>query len=155
MNPNRETILLDALNERYRALAVIRERVQTVALWVLGIVGTATGWIVMQNPTWSNQRRLLISITAVVILAVLRFRYFPDLHKGFMSQQKVAVGIETELGLYKPGALNESGKGDAIYPDSWQKAGETKGNGRFFASNYLLLYISTILLLVAIWTTGC
>jgi hypothetical protein len=147
---NREEILLEALSERYRSLAVIRDRVQAVALWVLGLLAAASGWIIVEHPLLSCERRVSFSLMVIVIFLLLRLIYFRDLQRGFVTQQRVAVRIETELGLYGP-ELNKSGQGESIYPESWQKAGNTDGGGRFFKTNSLLLLAGVILFLVVLW----
>jgi len=151
--PQQIAVLRDALAERYRALAVIRERVQTVSLWVLGLMASGAGWIVVEDPSWSRLDRLLVSAAVLLVLGALRLRYFPDLQEGFTSQQRVAARIEAELGLYDEKVLGHDNGQGPIYPSDWRNAGQKEGSGRFFESNYFLLYAAVGLLLVATWIT--
>jgi hypothetical protein len=38
-------ILLKALDERYKSIHIIRERVQTVSIWILGFLISGASWI--------------------------------------------------------------------------------------------------------------
>jgi hypothetical protein len=78
----------------------------------------------------------------------LRFSFLADLNKGFKRQQKVAARIEKALGMYSPRVLDDEEA--SIYPEEWAHSGETKGEGKFFASTYLLLYIGTVFLILAV-----
>ncbi|WP_298125227.1 hypothetical protein [Brevundimonas sp.] len=131
-------VLLAALAERYQAMRTIRERVQSVGLWALGLLVAAGGWLIQSRTELSDNERWIAIIGLGAALLVLRFWYLADLQKGFAGQQRVAATIERALGFFEPGAL---GLMDAsIYPASWNEAGSTDGKGRFFSSSYALLY---------------
>jgi nitrogen fixation-related uncharacterized protein len=145
---DKKEILVAALQERYEAMRVIRERVQSIGLWSLGIMLAAAGWLMQSETFIAPKQKLLYIIALGVAFWALRFKYLDDLEKGFSKQQRVAVRIEKALGLYTPGEFDEEEK--PIYPQEWEKAGSEGGNGKFFASTYLLLYIGVAILALAI-----
>lgn len=142
-------ILLAALSERYESLRVIRERVQTVGLTVIGLLLGAGGWLIQSEQGYECAEKLVLTMGVLAAVAVLRWMYLSDLQKGFKSQQRVAASIEKELGLYAPGALSASS--DAIYPEAWAKAGQEDGPGRFFSATYWMIFVGTVFLIVTIW----
>lgn len=132
-------VLIAALEERYQAMRAIRERVQSIGLWILGLLAGAGGWL-LQSETELSLTEQTISVLGLAIgLLALRFWYLADLKRGFAGQQRVAATIEEALGLYSPGALGLADR--SIYPASWREAGKLAGKGQFFASTYGLLYV--------------
>ena len=142
-------ILLSALEERYKSLHIIRERIQNVCLWTLGILLATGGWLVQNGTSLTYQQKIFFSILIGIAFIVIRFFYLSDLEKGFKSQQRVAASIEEKLGLFGERFLGASEK--SIYPQSWKDAGADTGGGKFVNRNYLLLYIGVTLLLLIIW----
>lgn len=132
-------VLLAALAERYHAMRTIRERVQSIGLWVLGLLAAAGGWLIQSKTELSDNERWIGIVGLAAALLALRFWYLADLQKGFAGQQRVAATIERALGLFEPGALGLIDA--AIYPASWNDAGRKDGKGRFFSSSYALLYV--------------
>lgn len=130
-------ILIEVLKERYKALHIIRQRVQNISLWSLGLLIVASGWIVGLNEPLVKQEKYLIIFTVIVGFSVLRFFYLSDLNKGFRNQQKVVVKLEKILGLYKDAFYSESG---SIYPENWSGTGGKGGPGNFIFSTNLLIY---------------
>ena len=130
-------ILLVSLQERYNATHNIRARVEQVCTWALGILVVAAGFIINKDIQLSVSQKSFLIVSLLAILIVLRFFYFRDLEKGFKDQLKVAAKIEKSLLLYEPGIYGE----DALFSKSWKNAGQKKSDGRFFRSNYLMLYI--------------
>ncbi|HWO07253.1 MAG TPA: hypothetical protein VNM40_01560 [Candidatus Paceibacterota bacterium] len=147
-NADKKDVLITALEERYEAMRTIRERVQSVGLWALGIMLAAAGWFVQSGTLIAPKQKLLYIIALGVAFWALRLKYLDDLEKGFSKQQRVAVRIEKALGLYAPGVFDEEEK--SIYPQEWEKAGSEGGDGKFFAHTYLLLYIGITILVLAI-----
>ncbi len=145
---DKKDILIAALEERYEAMRVIRERVQGVGVWALGLMVAASGWLVQSDAFIAPGRTLFYLIALGVVLWALRFKYFGDLQKGFSAQQRVAVRLEKALGLYTPGAFDE--EEDSIYPKKWEQAGSANSDGMFFSSTYLLLYIGVVILALAL-----
>src|SRR4051812_1227616 len=72
-------VLLHALSERYNAIHVIRDRVQNVCLWTLGLFITAGGWLLQSDKSLRATDKILFSIAIVVSVAVLRIFYLRDL----------------------------------------------------------------------------
>ncbi len=145
---DKKDILIAALEERYEAIRVIRERVQSIGLWALGFMLAATGWLVQSDVFISPKQKLFYTVALGVAFLALRFKYLDDLQKGFAAQQRVAVRLEKTLGLYTSGVFDESG--ESIYPQKWEQAGNDNGDGKFFTSTYLLLYIGIAILALAI-----
>lgn len=140
-------ILLHALEERYKSIHTIRDRLQNVSLWVLGLFVTAGGWLLQSNNTFLLKEKVFFSIAILVSVIVLRAFYLNDLEKGFRAQQRIQAKIEDALGLCSPGVYTES----SIYPKEWSDSGTKKGKGNFFFHNYLLVYLGTAILLLCIF----
>ncbi|RZJ90042.1 MAG: hypothetical protein EOO20_09295 [Chryseobacterium sp.] len=140
-------ILMQALTERYNALHIIRDRVQNVCLWTLGLLVTAAGWLIQSTHILAIEEKIFFTIIILGTLFILRRYYLQDLERGFKSQQKIQARIENVLGLCKAGVFSE----DPIYPQEWLNAGKTTGKGKFFEHNYLLIYTGTIILILSIW----
>src|SRR3989338_4548637 len=141
-------VLLSALDERYKSIHIIRERVQSVGIWALGILLGAGGWLIQSDTTLTYPQKVLGIVGFTTAFIALRFFYLEDLQKGFKGQQRAAACIEKVLGLFTPNFFNDSS--DPIYPESWQKSGTEEGDGKFFNSTYILLYVGVTFLLIAI-----
>lgn len=139
-------ILLHALEERYKSIHIIRDRVQNVSLWVLGLFITAGGWVLQSTTTFLIIEKVFFASVIVVSIFVLRLFYLNDLEKGFKAQQRIQAKIEEALGLCSPGVYIET----SIYPGEWAASGTSEGKGHFFSHNYLLIYLGTVILLVCI-----
>lgn len=139
-------ILLHALEERYKSIHIIRERVQNVSLWVLGLFITAGGWILQSTTSFLIIEKVFFASVIVISIVFLRLFYLNDLEKGFKAQQRIQAKIEDALGLCRPEVYIET----SIYPEEWIAAGTSEGKGNFFSHNYLLIYLGTIILLVCI-----
>lgn len=138
------TILLAALQERYQALRTIRERVQGVGLWALGLLMAASGWVLQAREPLDDTKRwaALGGLTAAVL--ILRFVYLADLKRGFDAQQRTAARLERALGFYQAGLFDD--ESTSIYPARWLEAGKSKGAGKFFISTYRLIYAGSFFL---------
>lgn len=132
-------ILMNALDERYKSIHIIRERVQTVSIWILGILIGASGWLFQSNICFSLYHKLFSVILLFIVWATLRWFYFNDLKKGFSTQMRVATKIEDSLGLFDEKIYTESE--DSIYPKSWKKSGQKGCEGKFFDNAYSLLIV--------------
>ena len=133
-------ILLVALQERYNSVHAIRERVQSVSLWVLGILLSASGWLFQSDVCFTLSQKILFTILSLCIWGILKKLYFSDLEKGFNSQRKILAKIEDSLGFYKKSHFNESE--DTLYPKEWRHAGEKGSEGKFFQNTYNLIAVS-------------
>lgn len=149
---NKVDILLAALEERYTSLHKIRDRVQTIGIWALGLLLGAGGWVLQSEVTFTCQQRILAIFGVMAAFVVLRFFYFADQQKGFNSQQSAAARIENALGLFATDVFDESG--ESIYPKNWQNAGSQGGDGKFFDSTYGLLYVGVAFLVLTILFSG-
>jgi hypothetical protein len=140
------TVLLNCLQERYKAIHIIRARVEQTCTWAIGLLVVAAGFFIDRNISLSWHQKLYTTVSLLLVFAVLKFFFFKDLEKGFKSQMRVAAHIENQLGLYQE---NNYGT-NPVYPLSWLKAGQEKCEGRFFRSSYLLLYTGFLILIGAI-----
>src|SRR3989338_7046848 len=103
---DKKDILIAALEERYEAMRVIRERVQSIGIWSLGLMLAAAGWLIQSDSFVSPERKLLYLFGVGAAFIALRFKYLDDLERGFEGQQKIAVRLERALGLYTPGVFS-------------------------------------------------
>jgi hypothetical protein len=146
-NDQKLQVLMRALEQRYRAIDNIRDRVQNVCLWILGLFATGGGILLKAGIPLSLTNKFSLSIMIVVAVLALRIFYFRDLERGFRAQQRIQARIEEVIGLSRKGVFGN----DSIFPEEWAVAGTQKGKGRFFSHNYLLIYLGTIFLLCGIW----
>lgn len=146
-------ILLSALEERYRSIHIIRERVQNICLWLLGIFLAVSGWVIQSTIILTTPQKIIYIVGTLVAFYVLRFLYLTDLNRGFKTQQIVATRIEKKLQLFKPVAFD--GSEEPIYPENWKKSGGKDGEGKFFNSTYVLLYVGVTILVASILLKGC
>lgn len=148
LSQEKNNTLIAALNERYNAMRTIRDRVQSVGIWALGLFLGAGGWLIQSQTSLTLSQKLLYMAGLAVAVWVLRFKYLKDLEDGFKSQQRAAVRLEKALGLFSPGVFDDSEEG--VYPPKWELAGNSKGEGNFFTSSYLLLYVGAAFLTCSI-----
>lgn len=141
-------VLVAALQERYQAMRTIRDRVQSIGIWALGLLTAAGGWVIQTDETLTRHDRMFFALGVIGALGVLRLIYLADLEKGFNAQQRTAARLEAALGFYEAGALAEGST--PLYPASWADAGKEEGKGRFFQSSYALLYVGSGFLLLAL-----
>src|SRR5689334_5219671 len=87
-------ILLAALEERYKSLHVIRERVQSIGVWALGLMIGAGGWLLQNQVQMGFLQKCICIIGVAIAFIVLRFNYIANLNKGFKAQQQTAVRLE-------------------------------------------------------------
>jgi hypothetical protein len=132
-------ILLAALEERYNSLRTIRDRVQNIGIWALGIFMTAGSWIILNENKLSQIESGLYILGVAVAFFTLHFKYLEDLHRGFNAQLRVTVRLEKALGFFTEGYFDD--EDTPLYPKKWESAGSEKGDGNFFNSTYILLYI--------------
>ncbi|NUQ57387.1 MAG: hypothetical protein HUT38_02800 [Candidatus Paceibacter sp.] len=145
----KKDVLIAALEERYEAMRIIRERVQNIGVWALGFMVAVAGWISQSDSFIALEWKFFYLIALGVAFWALRFRYLSDLKKGFSIQQRVVVRLEKALGLYTPKTFDDLE--DPIYPKKWEQAGNAEGDGKFFSSTYLLLYIGFAILAFAMF----
>lgn len=142
------SILLAALEERYKSIHTIRERVQSTGVWALGLLVAASGTLFQSEINLPLPITIFCVIGVLFSLGVLRFMYLENLERGFNKQLRVAVRLEKALGLFSVGIFDN--EDTSVYPDEWKNAGSGKGAGKFFETTYLLLYAGTGFLLASI-----
>ena len=146
-------ILLLALEERYSSIHKIRERVQNICVWGLGLLLGASGWLFQSEFFLTSLQKTIAIFSVIVAFVVLRFVFLENLQKGFKGQQHTAVQLEKILGFFTPKTFNDSE--ESIYPKNWESAGTEKGDGKFFNSTYALLYVGITFFIIAILLNGC
>lgn len=142
-------VLLAALSERYTAMHNIRERVQSVGIWALGLFLGAGGWLIQSELSLGCDQKVLMILGVIMGVFTIHFFYLADLENGFRTQQRVTVRLESALGFFTPGELDD--KKEPVFPESWQKSGTENGDGRFFRSTYLLLYAGAFFLSLSVF----
>jgi hypothetical protein len=147
-NQEKVSVLVSALEARYRALDAIRDRAQSICVWALGLLLAAAGWLVAKGQILSADQMIVASVGVVATWIVLRLVFLADLQRGFRAQQKVAANLEDVLGFYAAGRFGPGS--EALFPEAWRQAGTKGGRGRFFQSTYLLLDFGLLMLLTAV-----
>lgn len=143
-------ILCFQLGERYRAMHEIRNRVQNISLWLLGLFATGGGWFMQANIILNGLQKVLLGLVVAVVYSVIRFYYLYDLDKGFINQRKITAKIEDCLGLYSNNVYTKK----SVFPDDW-KCMETKNmKGNYFSTNYVMIGLGTMILLLGILLQG-
>lgn len=143
-------ILLKALDERYKSIHIIRERVQTVSIWILGFLISGATWIYQSKINFYLFEFLAIFFAIICIWISLWRFYFRDLELGFNSQRRIAAKIEKTLGFYSKGYFLE--ENEVLYPKDWEYSGRESGKGNFIRNNYILIAVGFILLVASILT---
>lgn len=148
LNPEKISILSSALEERYNSIHIIRERIQTVSLWIMWLLIWWAWWLFQSDLTLYCNEKLLLIIFLIVTFTVLKIFYFNDLEKWFQSQRAIATKLEETLGFYEEWYFKDSN--DSMYPKSWMKQKEWK----FFRNNeYLIIFgFITLILTIILYT---
>lgn len=146
-------ILISALEERYNSMHKIRDRVQGIGIWALGLMLGAGGWLIQSDAILTNLQKAIGILGVSAAFAALRFYYLRDLQIGFKAQQRTAARLEDALGLFSPGFLDKSDM--PMFPESWKNSGTAEGDGGFFASTHVLLYVGVIFLILVTLLNGC
>lgn len=145
-------ILLNALDERYKSMHIIRERVQVISIWILGFLITGSAWIYQSEICFILiEKVILVIIVLCVWVALIKF-YFNDLEKGFNSQRRIAAKLERALGFYEKGYFLNDKKN--FYPKEWQYSGEKNSEGKFISNTLNLIAIGFVLLILSISAHG-
>ena len=146
---NKIQILLATAGERNKAIHIMRERVQKTCIGVMGIFYVMAGWFIKGGMDLTTIQKWFVTGAIVFAVLSLHFLYLKDIFRGFQGQQRVLARIEDALKLYEPKVYDDKDCG--LFPISWKKAGTANGKGRFFFSNYSLLYIAAVVLTISIW----
>jgi len=153
LDNDKKEVLIAALQERYKAMHIIRGRVQAIGVWSLGFLLGASGWLIQSNLPPTLPQKVIFSLVVLVAFYVLRCVYLKDLNRGFQGQQHVAVRLEKALNLYTPGIYDDSH--EPIFPKEWARAGTKEGQGNYFVSSYVLIYTGVCILIISILLKGC
>ena len=141
------TILISALEARYRALESIRDRAQGVSIWSLGLLLAAAAWLVATEKAPADDQLIVICLAVAWAWGAMRFAWLANLRTGLRAQAQVAAVLEERLGLYAEGRF---GLGTpAVFPAAWRQAGQKSGPGRYFQSTYLILDAGLALFVLA------
>jgi hypothetical protein len=151
-NSKKADILLAGLKERYESLHKIRERVQSIGIYSLGILFGLGGWLIQKSVELSPIEVLGYLFGVLLSFYVLRFKFLEDLDRGFKRQQQVATRFEKALGLYEKSFIDNLE--EPLYPTEWLAAGTENGKGLFIRSIYHLLYVGVGFVLIAILING-
>ena len=146
-NPEKLSILVSALEARYRALDAIRDRAQGVSVWSLGLLLGAAGFLVQSGKIFPEDQTAIICLGVLAAWLVLRFAFLADLRRGLIAQEQVAATLEERLGLYAEGRFGP-GTGP-VFPEVWRAAGGKGGRGRYFQSTYAMLDVGLVMFLGA------
>lgn len=152
-NSEKITLLTFTLKERYESIHKIRERVQSMGIYILGILGGVGSWLIQSDTSLSFFQKEVYVIALLLAFIVLRFYYFEDLERGFKGQLITAARIEKMLGYFTPNFIN--GLEETVHDPKWAKAGTNGGSGAFFKTTYKLLYIGFSFILVTVIFNGC
>lgn len=140
-------ILLAALAACYVAIDKIRDRVENISLWIMGLQFAAAGWLLQSQQHFSCLEKGVLLVTLFLAISFIRYRYFENLEKGFIGQRKTAVRIAETLHLYEKGYYGHS---ESMYPQEWTDIDGPKKQGHYFKNSFILLWIGTAFLAVAI-----
>lgn len=146
-------ILLNALDERYKSIHIIRERVQTVSIWILGFLIAGAGWVYQSNIYFGVIEIFILIFVIIAIWTSIRRFYFSDLEKGFNSQRRVAAKIEKSFDFYTKGYFTKDES--TLYPENWKNSGKENCEGKFMRNTYNLLALGFGLLIIAILSHVC
>lgn len=145
-------ILLDALKERYSSIHIIRERVQVVCVWALGLVLVASGYFYQTKNILSLSEKTYLVLFTLLVWLSLKYFFFINLEKGFNKQRIVAAKIEEALGFYQKEYFNENNGG--LYPEEWRLSGQKGCEGDFIKNIYNLLALGFGILAFSIYLNG-
>jgi hypothetical protein len=142
-------ILIAALEERYKSVHIIRERTQSIALWIVGALLTISVALIGHPVSFTEYQKWTFTGVLLVIGVFVCYFLFRDQEKGFKNQQRTKVNLEKVLGLYKENFFGEDS--GHLYLSEWASAGTKKGKGNFFSLYRTLILVSVLALLITIW----
>ena len=137
-----------ALDERYRSIHIIRDRVHKTCTWTLGVLILIAGWIVQSKISFDWNERAFVCVGVIAVIVAVRLGYLRDLKKGFDVQFRATKRIEQALHMFDPAFY---GSQEDIYPQEWLCSGTENGSGRYFKSNFRLLYLGSALFVLALF----
>ncbi len=135
--PSEESLHL-ALQERYASIHNLRDRIQSITLWLLWILLWVSGWIIQSKMHFKCSEKIFFLITIFITMSIF-YLYFEDLKKGVISQFNIASKIEEKLWFFE-------GE-QALYSLNWKKE---KNKRPFLKFHYIMLLFWFIVLIVSI-----
>ena len=142
-NSQKFEILKQALEERYSAMRVIRDRIQSIALRILPITLWCSWYLFTQRfyPICKFEKILLMIVVFFVYICIIY--YIKDLEKWFNWQREVASKIEKNFLLFEKDSFIDW---DSVYPSSreWIK----KWN--YINLNCVLITLWFVILIISI-----
>ncbi|MGA2951447.1 MAG: hypothetical protein ABSD80_04345 [Caulobacteraceae bacterium] len=118
-NSEKVSILVSALEARYRAQEVAGGRVQAVCAGALALLLAAAAALTLSGRIFAPDETAAVCAAALIGWIVLRFVFLADLARGLTVQHKAAIGLEERLGLRADGRF---GAGTAaVLPDGPRK----------------------------------
>ncbi|MEK7106046.1 MAG: hypothetical protein AAB895_01650 [Patescibacteria group bacterium] len=141
-------VLLLALKERYESIHKIRERVQSIGIWALGLLFASGGWVFQSEKNLECIEKSILIGGIIFAFLMFKFNYLKNLQDGFKSQQRAAVKIETALGLYQKDFFSQTGT--SIYDSDWKDSGQSNSKGKFFRTTTWLLLIGIVFFIAVV-----
>lgn len=143
---NKLQILLAAVEERYKSIHIMRDRVYKISIWTIGAFLVVVGWVAKAGSDFSCLSSAFITV-AVVLSSGCVYLYIRDIEKGFKSNFKTLVKVEKLLGFYSSKFFDDAE--ESLYPKEWSKTKDRPGN--FFIYSYLMLLVGAIILVGEVW----
>lgn len=135
--PSEDSLHL-ALQERYTALHNLRDRIQSITLWILWILLWISGWLVQAKISFTCKEKIFFLIIIFVTMNIFYF-YFESLKKWALSQLNTASKIEEKL-LFFEGE-------QPLYSADWKKE---RNKRPFLNSHYIILLFWFSVLIISI-----
>jgi Ca2+/Na+ antiporter len=140
------SVLINMLNERYKAEHNMRDRSVNFTKWILGL-GIALLWILLLK-TDLNSFTKFFSSAFIVIYSALSFWFLLEICKGFKNNRNIIIRLENALRLYEKGDYLNN---ETILPQEYKKPYSKKRVPSHFLSLYGLLLILAVFLICLVW----
>lgn len=131
-------ILIFWLEERYKSIHIIRDRVHTTSIWLLWILLWLSWTVIKLDIKFTCYEKIFFLIIVILSWLVILFFYYFDLEKWFNIQRNIASKIENKLWFFD--------WRDSLYPETWKNS----TNWYFFRNNYILIWFWFLILITTI-----
>lgn len=139
-------ILLNLLDERYNASHEMRNRSTKFAIWLLGFVLVANGWLIVNGHKLSYCENILISLF-ITFLGFFAGLFIEGIRRGFNNNRDVIIKLEDTLDCYEVGAYKEK---ESIYPPAYKDNGGLSWFGHF-ETLYMWIISTYVITILIIW----
>ncbi len=139
-------ILQDLLNQRYQAEHHMRQRSADFTKWILGL-GVGLLWIILSQTQLTMTQKILTTIF-VIFLTGGTIYFLSEICKGFLTNRRIIIRIETLLGFYKSDVYHQD---QIILPAEYEKSNDQRVPSHF-KSLYTLLIIICLFLVIVIFS---